>query len=71
MSYAGGLIGVVIGLFFIMSPYTELCFEISLANRLFADEEGRPIRKSFNFAKGIVYAVYTLLSSCCECVEWP
>ena len=37
LSYAGGLIGVVVGLFFIMSPYTELCYELSLANQLFTD----------------------------------
>ena len=56
---------MVVGLFFIMAPYTELSFELSLANRLFADEDGRPLKKSFNFLKYIGYGVHYLLNCCC------
>ena len=36
-SYVGGLIGTIIGFFFIMGPYNECAFEVSLAKRLITD----------------------------------
>ena len=62
---------MLVGIFFLMGPYTELCFEVSLANRLFTDNGGKPLKMTFNFFKYIIYAVYTALSSCCQCIDWP
>ena len=62
ISYAGGLIGVLVGIFFIMHPYTEISFEISLANRLFCDKDGQPLRQSMNFLKYLAYGVYSVLN---------
>ena len=36
-SYVGGLVGTFIGLIFFMGPYTEKCYEISLAKKLMVD----------------------------------
>jgi hypothetical protein len=36
-SYVGGLVGTIIGLFFIMGPYTEKAFEVSLAKKVLLD----------------------------------
>ena len=61
---------MVVGIFFFMAPYTELCFELSLANRLFSGKDGKPVKTSMNFGKFIAYSAYTLLNCCCQCVEW-
>ena len=36
-SYVGGLVGTIIGLIFIMGPYTEKTYEISLAKKVMVD----------------------------------
>ena len=36
-SYVGGLVGTIIGLIFIMGPYTEKTYEISLAKKVLLD----------------------------------
>ena len=35
LSYVGGLVGIIFGFIFILNSYSELCFELSLANVLF------------------------------------
>lgn len=45
-SYVGGLVGTIIGLIFIMSFYTEKAYEVSLARKVFLDENRTPIRSS-------------------------
>jgi hypothetical protein len=39
LSYVGGLVGTIIGIIFIMGPYTEKAFEISLAKKLMLDND--------------------------------
>jgi len=43
-SYVGGLIGIIIGLIFIMGFFTERSYELSVGSRLFShtDKEGIP-----------------------------
>ena len=65
MSYAGGLIGVIIGVFFVMSPYTELCFELSLGKQLYTGKDRQPLRHSMNFLKYVGYELYSLVACCC------
>ena len=48
-SYVGGLVGTIIGLFFIMGPYTEKAFEVSLAKKIIVDNEKEELSsRSFN-----------------------
>jgi hypothetical protein len=35
----GGLVGTIIGLIFIMGPYTERAYEISLARKVMLDND--------------------------------
>jgi hypothetical protein len=49
LSYVGGLVGTIIGLLFIMGPYTEKTYEVSLAKKLLIDDDKKEIdSKSFN-----------------------
>ena len=38
-SYVGGLVGTIIGLFFIMGPYSEKAYEVSIAKKLLKKDE--------------------------------
>ena len=40
-SYVGGLVGTIIGLIFIMELYTEKAYELSLARKLFLDNDSQ------------------------------
>lgn len=40
LSYVGGLVGTIIGIFFIMSFYTEKAYEVSIAKKLLVDDDG-------------------------------
>ena len=42
-SYVGGLVGTIIGMIFIMGPYTEKTYEISLAKKVLLDNESKEI----------------------------
>lgn len=68
-SYIGGLIGVLMGLLFIVSPYTELCYELSLANQLLADKDQKPVKTAMNFLRFIAYNVYRAFKNCCSWEE--
>ena len=49
LSYVGGLVGLVFSFIFIMNEYSQLCFEISIGNKLFTLENGQPINSgAFN-----------------------
>ena len=48
-SYVGGLVGTIIGLIFIMKPYTEKSYEVSFAKKVMVDNEKKDIpSESFN-----------------------
>jgi len=59
LSYVGGLIGTVMGLIFIVSSYNQLCYLISLSNKLFDyDRETKIKSGDFNFVYYIAFVGY-------------
>jgi len=69
LSYAGGLIGIVVAIFFMMSPYTQTSYELSLSNQIYKhdDEHGTPIKNTYNFFHYIMSSLYGFLKTwiCC------
>ena len=71
LSYIGGLIGVVIASFYVMAPYTELGYELSLANQLFLTNDRKPISNRLNFLRYIGYYCWYYASGCCKLGSYP
>lgn len=74
LSYVGGLVGLIFGFIFILNSYSELCFELSLANVLFQYDQ-KDSRQSFNFLIYLCYLGYRVCNffGCClkfEMMKW-
>lgn len=68
LSYVGGMVGIIFGFVFVLSSYSELCFELSLANVIFRyPEEQKEQRQSFNFLVYMCYLGYRICKffGCC------
>ena len=63
LSYVGGLVGTLIGLVFFMGPYTEKCFEISLAKKLMVDNNHEEIKSElFNIFGFLIMGLKKILA---------
>ena len=71
-SYVGGLVGTIIGLIFIMGPYTEKSYEISLAKKTMVDNDREEIpSQSFNIGYFFLMYVKRFLNSIKIEPDWP
>jgi hypothetical protein len=71
-SYVGGLVGTIIGLIFIMGPYTDKAFELSLAKKVLVSNERKEIpSESFNLAYFLLAYVKRFLNKIRAKVDWP
>ena len=72
LSYVGGLVGTIIGLLFIMRPYTERAYEVSLAKKVLLDNDNKGIESnSFNMGYFIIMQVKRLLNFFKCDPNWP
>ena len=72
LSYVGGLVGTIIGLIFIMGPYTEKSYEISFAKKVMSDNAKEEIpSQSFNILYFFLMYVKQLLAFCNCDPDWP
>lgn len=70
-SYVGGLVGTIIGLIFIMSFYTEKAYEVSLAKKIFLDQDSKEIEsKSFNIGYYCAMTIKPLLDFIKIAPDW-
>ena len=67
----GGLIGIFIGLMFILSKYNEKAYEISLAHKMFKDKNGEEVEsKGFNFGYFFIMPLKSMLNYCGCGLDW-
>ena len=72
MSYVGGLVGTIIGLIFIMGPYTEKAYEVSLAKKVMVDNEKEEIpSSSYHVGYFVMSYVKDFLDMIGIKPEWP
>jgi hypothetical protein len=63
LAYVGGLIGTIIGLMFVLGIYNQKAYEISLAHKLFKDNEHNNIEsRSFNIGYFLLMFIKTVLN---------
>jgi len=63
LSYIGGLVGTLIGMIFIMGPYTEKSYEISLAKKVMKDNDHEEIlSENFNLFAYLLMGLKQLLA---------
>ena len=71
-SYVGGLVGTIIGLIFIMGPYTEKTYEVSLAKKVMLDNDrGEISSKSYNIGYFLLSYVKSFLDLIGVNPDWP
>ena len=71
-SYVGGLVGTIIGLFFIMSYYTERAYEVSIAKKLLVDNDGSELEsRSFHVGNYFLTVIKDYLSLIGINPNWP
>ena len=75
LSHAGGLIGIVVTIFFFMGPYTRTAYELSLSNQIYMHENGTPVKNTYNFFHYIASSLYGFIKTfigcfkCCFCFK--
>ena len=68
----GGLVGTIIGLIFIMGPYTEKTYEVSLAKKVMLDNDrGEISSKSYNIGYFLLSYVKSFLDLIGVNPDWP
>jgi len=71
-SYVGGLVGTIIGIFFIMGPYTEKAYEVSLARKILRGNDHSELSsKSFNLGYFFLSVIKEGFSAFSIDVNWP
>lgn len=71
-SYVGGLVGTIIGLIFIMGPFTEKAYELSLARKVMVTNEKEDIEsQSFNVGYFLLMYVKSFLEFFNVNPDWP
>ena len=72
LSYVGGLVGTIIGIFFIMSFYTEKAYEVSIAKKLLVDNENKEISsRSFHVGYYLLTGVKKGFNFIGVDLNWP
>jgi hypothetical protein len=63
LSYIGGLVGTLMGLLFIVGSYNQLCYQISLGNKLFVyDKEIQVNSNTFNITLYFALIIFKVCS---------
>ena len=71
-SYVGGLVGTIIGLIFIMGPYTEKAYEVSLARKVLLANDGAEISsRSYHLGYFLLSYLKAFLDLVGVNPDWP